>query len=221
MLTKTVVINLVRRPDRRAEMSRELKRVGWEAEFFPAAELMEANGFPSRGARGCFISHLLVLRAAVADKVDRLILLEDDLNFSKDFAERWRAIRLPDDFALCYPAAIEAIPLGVSAVPGSTGLRCTHFMIFNGAALPTVVAGLETILNRPPGHPSGGPMHVDGAYSTLRAQNPDLKTVAIGPPLGYQRPSRTDIGKPRWFDRVGLLAPAVRVARRIKQSAPA
>ena len=36
-------------------------------------------------------------------------------------------------------------------------------------------------------------MHVDGAYSTIRSQNPQLKTYAIAPVLGHQRPSRTDI----------------------------
>ena len=59
-------------------------------------------------------------------------------------------------------------------------------------------------------------MHVDGAYSTMREQNQSLMTYALSPALGYQRPSRTDIGDGRWFDRVPALEPVVGFARKMK-----
>src|SRR5262245_50678595 len=85
----TVVINLARRTDRRAETECELSRIGWCATFFPAVEPTSAGDFPSIGARGCFFSHLAVLKEASASGVERLIILEDDIAFVPDFAERW------------------------------------------------------------------------------------------------------------------------------------
>ena len=86
-------------------------------------------------------------------------------------------------------------------------------MLVDGGAIPKLIDGLETILSRPPGHPFGGPMHVDGAYSTIRMQNPDLKTYAHRPSLAFQRPSRTDIGELKWFDRIERLRPLMGILR--------
>ena len=61
-------------------------------------------------------------------------------------------------------------------------------------------------------------MHVDGAYSTIRAQDHTLVTYAHFPVLGYQRSSRTDIGNLKWYDRVGVLTPVLNVVRKLNQS---
>jgi glycosyl transferase, family 25 len=89
-------------------------------------------------------------------------------------------------------------------------------VVINGPAISTLINRLETILSRPPGHPLGGAMHVDGAFSTIRGQNPLLITFAHFPALGYQRPSRTDIGNVRWFDRADALTPIVSFVRKLK-----
>jgi len=47
-------------------MQKELSRIGWRAEFFPAVRPETAQGFPWIGARGCFLSHLAVLKSALA-----------------------------------------------------------------------------------------------------------------------------------------------------------
>jgi len=59
-------------------------------------------------------------------------------------------------------------------------------------------------------------MHVDGAYSTIRAQNPQLNTYAYSPTLGYQRSSRSDITSARFFDRTPGLQKPVRMLRKLK-----
>lgn len=69
----------------------------------------------------------------------------------------------------------------------------THFVTFQGEAIPAAVHYLEQILARPAGDPEGGPMHVDGAYNWFRRANPQFKTVLAVPELGFQRASRTDI----------------------------
>ena len=88
MKPKIYVINLSTRPDRRKEAEKELARIDWRAEFFSAERPIDALGFPSIGARGCFESHLSVLKLGLAQG-EHLAILEDDLNFSRSFAERW------------------------------------------------------------------------------------------------------------------------------------
>jgi len=214
------VINLAHRTDRRLAMQKQLSQIGWRAAFFPAIRPESAAGFPSVGARGCFLSHLAVLKNARDAGVRQLVILEDDVNFAPGFAERWpssMAALEAKDWSIFYPGHVfDALPAGLSPISPDTGVYCTHFMVINGQAIATIIDGLERILSRPPGHPMGGPMHVDGAYSTIRAQNRALATYAYFPALGYQRPSRTDIGDRRWFDRIGVLTPIVNIARKLK-----
>jgi glycosyl transferase family 25 len=214
------VINLEHRADRRVEMKRQLSRIGWGAVFFPAIRPTGAANFPSVGARGCFLSHLAVLKEAGRRRVRQLIILEDDVNFITDFSDRWSpaiAALESREWSIFYPGHIIHRHMGgLSLISPAAGVQCAHFMVINGHAIPHLVEGLETILARPAGHPLGGPMHVDGAYSTIRAQRPTLITYAHFPVLGYQRASRTDIGNLRWFDRISALAPAVDIARKLK-----
>ncbi|MEX1060616.1 MAG: glycosyltransferase family 25 protein, partial [Methyloceanibacter sp.] len=58
------IINLEHRTDRRIAMQKQLSRIGWQAEFFAAIRPDIAADFPSIGARGCFLSHLAVLKNA-------------------------------------------------------------------------------------------------------------------------------------------------------------
>jgi hypothetical protein len=60
-------------------------------------------------------------------------------------------------------------------------------------------------------------MHVDGAYSTIRAQQHDLETYAYCPSLGYQRSSLSDIAPAQVYDRVTILKPAVNLVRKAKR----
>lgn len=219
--TRKVVINLETRPDRRAEMTRQLARVGWEADFFPAVRPSDAGGFESIGARGCFMSHLSILQQARDDRVGLLMIMEDDLNFNKHFAELWdvayQQLLGQDSWSIFYPAhTLDLADGGLRFVAPSTPIRCTHFMVFSGRALSSICAELEAILDRPPGSPEGGPMHVDGAYSTIRAKYPELTTFCHAPSLGFQRPSRTDIGNQSLFDKISILEPLVRIGRNAK-----
>jgi glycosyl transferase, family 25 len=201
-------------------MEVQLLKVGWGAEFFRAIRPGEPGGFSSIGARGCFLSHLSVLKAAQHREAPYIAILEDDLNFRPGFSEGWESAmsRLASlEWSIFYPGhSLNHLPAGLSRVSPDIGIQCTHFMVINRPALKSLIAGFETILSRPPGHRLGGPMHVDGAYSTLRAQNHGLITYAYFPTLGYQRSSRTDVGTPKWFDRVSVLSPIVDAARKLK-----
>jgi len=194
--------------------------VGWQAEFFRAIRPEYPAGFPSIGARGCFLSHLSVLKKSHLSGAERLVILEDDLNFAHSFAANWNAAMSMLEsrkWSIFYPGhSVEGLPAGLSRVAPDRGIQCTHFMVINRPALSVLIAGLETILSRPAGHPLGGPMHLDGAYSTLRAQNHALVTYAYSPALGYQRSSRTDVGELKWFDRLPLLSPIVGAVRKLR-----
>lgn len=217
-----IVINLAHRKDRRRATQRQLSRIGWNAAFFPAIRPPSADEFPSVGAHGCFLSHLSVLREAHNRGAERLVLLEDDVNFSPNFAGHWAAAALAlegVEWSIFYPGhTMPDLPPGLSRIPPSKAIQCAHFVVINGSAISTLIAGLERILSRPAGHPLGGPMHVDGAYSTIRIQNPSLTTYAYSPSLAYQRPSRTDIGDAKWFDRIRPLSPLIGLARTLKGS---
>jgi glycosyl transferase, family 25 len=215
LATRKVVINLKDRKDRRFDMEAQLHRVGWQAEFFNAVRPETAGDFPSLGARGCFLSHLEVVKQSIGDG-RHLIIMEDDLNFSRDFSLRWpKAINelVHRDWSVFYPAHGAVDQVGLSLAPSTLALLCTHFLVLHRDCLVRIRAALDAILARPAGHPFGGPMHTDGAYSTIRAQNPDLNTYTYAPPLGYQRSSRSDIATPRLRDYL----PGVGRLRRMKQ----
>jgi glycosyl transferase, family 25 len=59
-------------------------------------------------------------------------------------------------------------------------------------------------------------MHVDGAYSTIRQQNPNLNTYIFSPSLGRQRPSRSDIADLKLYDRIKTARPLMRKLRELR-----
>lgn len=89
-------------------------------------------------------------------------------------------------------------------------------LALDACAIARLVPYLQAMLERPSGDPAGGPMHVDGAYSWFRRAHPDLRTVLATPPLGYQRPSRTDVHALRWFDRLPGLHRVAALLRRVR-----
>jgi hypothetical protein len=213
------VINLASRIDRYAQMAEQLASIGLsfdapEVSLFPAVRPADAGGFPTVGARGCFLSHLEVLRQSVG--LRSVLIMEDDLNLVDGF----EMPALDTDWGIFYGGAQHRLqPSGVltEAPPGEM-LVCAHFIAFNGSVIPRVVRYLEAILTRAPGDPVGGPMHVDGAYNRFRQDNPDVRTFIATPELGYQRASRTDIHALRWFDRLPLVRSLVQLVRDVRQT---
>jgi GR25 family glycosyltransferase involved in LPS biosynthesis len=215
------VINLDDRKDRRAEMELQLSQIGWQAQFSGSQRPTSAAGFPSAGVRGCYESHLSALkRGKLCDSP--ILLMEDDLNFVPNFSELWeQAITELDqvDWSILYPAHYLAIRSeGLALLDPSVEIMCAHFMMFHPKVVGTIIEELEAMLKRPAGHPIGGPMHVDGAYLTIRKRHSEIKTFTFSPSLGYQRPSKSDIAPLRFYDRIPALQPAARLYRRLKNS---
>lgn len=226
---RIVVINLRERTDRRREVEAELRRAGIGAgdprlRFFAGIRPADAGPFPSVGARGCFESHLGVIGEALRDRLASVLVLEDDLLLhpAACVAQPALAGRLAQgqwDFA--YPG--HTLPPGdpdgaVRWQETRRPLVCAHFYGLHRRVLADLRDYLEDCRRRPPGHPDGGPMHVDGAYSMFRGRNPAVVTLVASPSLGGQRSSRSDITANRWFDRqpgVRLLAGLARKGKNL------
>lgn len=179
---KTYIINLPERLDRRKDMEFQLRRLGGDEAlervcFFPAIKPVDKGDFPSIGARGCFMSHLEVLRDAKHHNLKRILIMEDDLSFSRFLLDKEDLVvkELQEtnwDFAYLGHQIDDVVAekpnLSHIFQSYSQGIRLTHFFAVNQTSILLLVDFLEAILQRPAGFPEGGPMHVDGAYSTFR-----------------------------------------------------
>ena len=224
------IINLPERTDRRDEMQKQLTSIGLSLEhpkvnLFEATRPQDAGEFESIGAKGCFMSHLRVLQDAKEKKLSRILIVEDDLNFSKDFLKKIEATinNLKEiDWKLYYGSYVLQEPISIDArqpvheILFTTVLMTSPFMGFQGEIISELVDYLELLLTRKNGDSRGGPMHVDGAYFCFRSLNPSYKTIISNPELGYQRSSRTDIYTLRWYDNVIIVRDCVAFFRKLK-----
>lgn len=228
-----VVINLSHRTDRLREVTDELAKIGLhfdgqKVRRFDAVKPDRPAGFATIGARGCFLSHLGVLELAVEQGWPGVTIVEDDMDFAGDLYRRlpvvleqlgavnWGFFHGGTNHAVAGTSI--GVDAGLLSVDPRTGIGLTHFIAMHGPVVAMARDYLRAILTREPGDPAGGPMDVDGAYCHFRADHPDVLTVIAMPPLAVQRPSFADVRERKWFDRVGILAPVLKMVRRIKRA---
>lgn len=210
------VISLPERDDRRRELRRQFERNGCDfdrVEVFDAVRPRDDAGFPTVGAHGAFLSHSAVLREHIG-RERPLLVCEDDLDLSLDFRSRIDGVLAALDTKpwdiFFFGAHLCGQPMADLAVRDpSAKLSHLHMAAYRPSVLPRLVAYLEAVRAREPGHPRG-PMHVDDAIAFFRADNPDVVTRVAVPPLGHQRASPSDIQIRGWHDRV----PGVRLLAR-------
>ncbi|PSB28079.1 glycosyltransferase family 25 protein [Stenomitos frigidus] len=208
-------INLPSRRDRRQILLQEMESAGLpltpsKIEIFPAIRPDTAAGFPGIGVYGCFLSHLAILKQARAEGLANVLILEDDVSIDDRFVAVQRVLveqlqQAAWDFV--YFGHIEAladVSSQASLQPYSGRVLMTHFYAVNARIFDRLIAFLEAAEHRPAGHPDGGPMYIDGAYSFFRERNPDVVTLLASPSLGWQRSSRSDL-TPGWVDRTPIL----------------
>lgn len=222
------IINLAERQDRREEIAEQLSKIQLclahpKIHLFKAIKPDARGEFDSVGARGCFMSHLGILKHAKSLQFNRILILEDDLNFTQDFTSRIDQVIKElslKDWQLFYGgylglSGLEHKPAQqVINVPSSVTFHGAHFVAFQGEVISDLVVYLELMLTRKNGDPSGGPMHVDGAYLWYRKQG--CATYLVFPELGYQRASRTDIHHLAWHDRLPVIRHVVSHLRKLK-----
>jgi glycosyl transferase family 25 len=220
------IINLPERLDRRREMNQELKKfeisdLSKYVKFFSAIKPHEKDDFPSIGAKGCFLSHLEILREAREKGLNNVLILEDDLSFTSLLIANQSTIinELQGlDWDIVYLGHRVIFPTNrqVCFEKYHDPLMTTHFLAINKQTISQLVDFFEEILKRPGGHPDGGPMHVDGAYSTFRQQNSSVITLIANPSLGFQRSSPSNIADYKWFDKIPVVSQLSSVARKVK-----
>jgi hypothetical protein len=154
------------------------------------------------------MSHLEVLREAMALDHESVLIIEDDLHISpalpKVFGEIQQILDT-EEWGIAYFGYTDSEKIKIDTdkkmVRYTEPIGCAHFYAVHRRVLPRLLDFLEVLRKRRPGHPAGGPMHYDGALATFRAQNPDVLTLIAYPCLGFQRSSRSDIAI-RWYEQV-------------------
>jgi len=245
------VINLPERADRRRAVIRELEDFGIspsseKVEIFPAIRPTNAGAFPNIGILGCCLSHLEVLRQAQKQRLSNVLILEDDVCFSKRLkaeenqltaqltSMEWDMIHFGyfpyhgfnfSDYsgkAFNSNAPCSIIKLDSSHPP----LQGAHFYGVNSSIFSRLIEFLERyfeeLFKTPPSFLEGDLLHLDGAYpdsayQIFRNQNPDVITLIACPSLGWQRNSRSDL-TPSKLDRIPFLAPLLNAVRPLKTS---
>ena len=201
------IINLRNRTDRRATMERELRRVGLEGDtrvqFFEAYSFPDAASFSSKGARGVYASQLAILEQA-AKNGHSVLILEDDVDFVADIEH----YELRGDWAIFYGGYYADNPADLHA----SDIVGAHMMGFSANIVPLIAAYLASIA----GHDIHPP--IDGAYVWFRRAHPEVLTLFAEPPLGYQRPSRSDISELQFYDKVIFLKQFAYFVRSLKRS---
>lgn len=231
LVDRIYVINLAERTDRYRAMAGELARLGLGFDdarvTHVAAHVPPGPGaFPSAGVRGCFESHLSVLRDIDARGLRAALVLEDDTQLSRHAVARLPglvAAARSRDWAMIYGWSPDA-PIrrdsrqdhALRVLPPETGVQMTHFYAISGAAAALAGPYLSAMAARKEGDPAGGPMDVDGAYCWFRAAHPDLVTLAPVTPLAMQRPSRSDIHPGSWLKSHPWMAPVLNGVRRVR-----
>lgn len=222
---KSYIINLLERIDRREKMEQELKLLGSvepsRIVFFPAVKPADQGDFPSIGARGCFLSHLAVLKEAKRENLNNVLIMEDDLLFTRCLLKQQDEIvnELQSlEWDIVYPGHGEHLAPSTEGIFQlySQPLVLAHFVAFNRRTIAQLVDFLEEVLSRPPGHPDGGPMHVDGAYTTFRMQHPEVTTLIANPTLGLQRASPSNIAGYKWFETLPAFGQLLSRVRTVK-----
>lgn len=219
------IINVASRTDRQSETISEFKHHGFQintetVQFFKAVTPQDSGGFPTPGVKGCFLSHLGVLEEASSAGAKNVLVLEDDIQFSSKLRQYGGSLfeQLNEvDWDIAYFGhALDDAKGEAEWKLVEQPMLLAHFYAVNGKTLEKLTTFLHEVLERPPGHPDGGPMHYDGALNTFMDKNSDIKAYYCSLNLGYQRSSKTDLHELSIFDTNPLLRPLVKAGRQIK-----
>lgn len=227
---KVYLINLPERTDRLKYSLAELNSVGIRPEdqrlqIFPGVRPADAGRFPSIGAKGCYLSHLGVLKHASQNGFKSFLILEDDFQLCPSAlmpqTELIHQIHSTEwDFLFpghSHPGHRQgAASADSSLLKCALPLECAHCYAINPQLLPELIAYLEACMQRMPGDPKGGPMHVDGAYSLYRLLRPELRCFVVTNSLVRQRSSRSDITPNQWYDKLTGVKQCAALFRSVK-----
>jgi len=205
------IVSLPHRLDRRRRVQAELRKHGMDVDgqriaFYDAVCPADPNGFISRGDRGNLLSHAGVVEQALRDRVETILVLEDDAIFAPtdhdcvEFLSReldqlewhllflgWFGIEQADGPAGWLP--LNAPRLGM------------HCYALQKSVFAEFVTHFAEVESRPAGHPRGAKVNADPACNHFYLDRPWIKAFFARPNLSMQLSSSSDIS-PAWFDRI-------------------
>lgn len=199
-LVQTIqIINLPFRTDRRREMTAELESKNCpagKAEFFDAIRPDCTAGFPTIGARGCFLSHVTVLRNFANGSDEAMLVLEDDVKLLDVTSTLFDEIDRVDwdiiYFGRSNKPAEKTTATLTKLEPGEP-VQGTYCYAISRDTAGKLATYMESCLTREPGDPEGGPMHADGAFNMLRQRDPSLNVFLTEPYIIGCRRSGSDV----------------------------
>ena len=221
------IVHLPERKDRFDSLSYEFRSLGIDVrhpkiEFPYAPRPTDSNGFASRGVYGNFLSHLEILRRARDEGLHAIWVLEDDAIFSRRMCRTQQALvdRLRhDEWDICFfghslNKELGILPLGLVRPPAD--FIWAHCYAVHARVLPRIVAYLEQTLTLPAGHPKGGRMYIDAAFTLFRRFNPDVVALVSNPALSIQKGCYSSLNERKWYDGVAMTRPLASVARSVR-----
>lgn len=226
---RAYIIHLPERHDRFRALRRELRWIGVDinddkVRVPDAPRPSDANGFASRGVYGSYLSHLGILQEALREGLKTVWVLEDDAVFKRRLCFHREQSRIVETLStsiwdLCYLGhslrqELRGMPAGLVAYSGP--FMWAHCYAVHTRILPRLVAYLEQVIIRQPGHSEGGRMYIDGAYTLFRRLNPDVVSLVSNPCLSAQKGSPSGLAHGHWYDRYRVLRPFLSVARKAK-----
>lgn len=224
---RAYIINLHDRVDRKQEVVGEFGKIGLtipddHVRFYTATRPTDRGNFPSAGARGVFTSHRNVLELAAKDKLQNVLVFEDDIAFRNVGNDCISQVirRLHEiDWDLIYFGyylRTNPPPLLGPLVPWKEITIGTHFYAVNGHFIGRMLEYMRDSEVGPAGDSERGPTSADGIHNRIRLIDPDIRVLLASPSLAFQRSSRTDLQPLSIYDKLPLLASCMRVARKIK-----
>jgi glycosyl transferase, family 25 len=205
------IIHLPERKDRYDALSKELRRLvidiaGSKVDIPYAPRPEDANGFPSRGMYGSYLSHLETHRQALKDGLNSVWVLEDDAIFSRRMCRDQEALvekLQKTKWDICYfghtlTKELAGQPRGL--IPPTADFYWAHCYAVHARVLPRLVAYLERATILPSGHPEGGKLYIDAAFTLFRRFNPDVVTLVANPCLSIQKGCFSSLNNRRWYD---------------------
>lgn len=225
----TYIINLPDRVDRKRQCLEELRCLGIDLEasnidFFKATRPDSPNGFPSIGAHGSLLSRIALMKHAMSRHEKRILVLEDDIAFNPKITSAIFLAKLRDVLETEWGFIYFGHNVNLHVEDDDPKFRkydgpimLAHCMAFNLSIGDQLISYMEDVLVRPVGHPDGGKVGFDPVMNMFRMKSKVTTVIAV-PCMAYQRPSRTDLGHDKWFDRIPVLRQLAHWSRNLRSA---
>ena len=226
---KIYVINLPSRPDRLLSIRKEMAALSVSVDApklsVPVAPILDdPGGFPTKGVKGNFLSHLANIEDAYDNGFERVLVLEDDAIFRsslRDVVFQRVVLEAVDahEWSMWFPGhALKSHPKGSSKLvyPTTEAFKWAHCYAVHRRGVKALRDYLHLVCDRPAGHSEGGKMYIDGALSHFRKQFTDHICLVSNPVLSIQKSSDTNLGARQDALHAGSVRTLKNVARRAK-----